>query len=96
MIDENYTDPAEIIADLLSTSLMPRDGTWASARAPYCWERAGLDYLEQRKRAGDRPPINAWTAKLVDEGYPAANGGDMRGIPNPLQGKYWAPKTETA
>lgn len=76
------TDPAEIIADLLSCTLMPKDGTWDSARAPYVWEREGLDYLAARKAAGDRPPINAWTAMIVEEGYPAAKAGEA-------QGKFW-------
>lgn len=84
-------DPAEIIADLLSQTLMPRDG-WESARHPYGWEREGLDYLQERKLAGDRPPINGWTAWIVDEGYPGPNGGDKKGIPNPLQGAFWKPK----
>ena len=83
-------DPAPIIADLLASALMPKDG-WESARPTYCWERDGLDYLEHRKLSGDRPPINDWTAKLVDQGYPASNGGDKRGTPNPLQGKFWQP-----
>lgn len=78
------TDPAVIIADLLASTLMPRGGTWASARQPYVWEHDGLCYLEARKRAGDRPPISAWTAMLVDEGYPPAKGGA-------LQGKFWKP-----
>jgi hypothetical protein len=63
-------DPAEIIADLLCSTLMPRGRDWESARHPYIWERRGLDYLAARKLAGDRPPINAWTAWLVEEGYP--------------------------
>jgi len=81
-------DPAPIIADLLASTLMPREG-WDSARAPYCWELDGLDYLLARERAGDCPPINGWTAMLLNEGYPAANHGDKTGVPNPLQGKYW-------
>lgn len=86
-------DPAPIIADLLSSALMPPGGTWESARAPYVWERAGLSYREARKLAGDRPPINAWTAMLVDEGYPAANHGTNEGTPNPLRGRFWKPGT---
>ncbi|MEA3036840.1 MAG: hypothetical protein QOH04_2617 [Sphingomonadales bacterium] len=78
-------DPAEIIADLLASTLMPRDGTWASARQPYAWELDGLRYLELRKLAGDRPPINDWTAMLVDEGYPAAKAGAR-------QGSFWRPE----
>jgi hypothetical protein len=78
-------DPAPIIADLLSSTLMPPDG-WESARQPYVWEREGLEYLLARKRAGDRPPINAWTAMIVDEGYPAKKAGA-------LQGKHWKPKS---
>jgi hypothetical protein len=75
--------PAAIIADLLASTLMPREG-WGTARAPYCWERDGLDYLHRLKAEGSRPPINAWTAMLVDQGYPAAKSG-------PLQGKFWKP-----
>jgi hypothetical protein len=78
------TDPAEIIADLLSAALMPKDN-WANARPPYGWEREGLDYLAARKAAGDRPPINAWTAWLVEEGYPPAKAGTA------LHGKFWKP-----
>lgn len=82
MTDANH-DPAEIIAEFLSFSLMPREG-WDTARCPYGHEIMGLDYLHDRKVAGDRPPINGWTAMLVDQGYPAAKGGD-------LQGKFWSP-----
>lgn len=77
-------DPAAIIADLLSSTLMPREGTWISARDCYVWEREGLDYLDARKKAGDLPPINGWTAMLLEEGYPAKKGGT-------LQGKFWRP-----
>lgn len=76
-------DPASIIADLLASTLMPRDG-WDSARAPYIWEHNGLCYLEQRKKDGDRPPINAWSARLAEEGYPPEKAGS-------LHGKYWLP-----
>ena len=84
------TDPAIVIADLLSSTLMPRAvdgglGNWSDARQPYVWEREGLDYLLARKRAGNRPPINAWTAMLVDEGYPAAKAGERQGL-------FWNPK----
>ncbi len=83
----SVVDPAEIIADLLSSTLMPRDGNWDTARPPYVWEMEGLDYLAARKKAGDRPPINAWTAWLVDEGYPPAKAGS-------LHGKFWKPSPE--
>lgn len=73
-------DPAEIIADLLSDTLKPTGGTWESARALYGWEADGLDYLARRKAEGDRPPINAWTAWIVEEGYPPKGE---------LQGKFW-------
>jgi hypothetical protein len=79
------TDPAGIIADLLCSTLMPPGGTWETARALYCWERDGLNYLRDRKRHGDCPPINAWTAWLVEEGYPPAKAGEK------LHGKHWKP-----
>lgn len=79
------SDPAVIIADLLSSALMPPTGKWESARPLYSWEREGLNYLRERKLAGDRPPINAWTAWIVEEGYPPAKAG-------PAYRKFWRPQ----
>jgi len=73
---------ASSLADMLSTALMPRDGTWANARAPYVWEHNALCWLEAMGER--RGPINAWTAMLLREGYPAAKAGAD-------QGKYWQP-----
>lgn len=79
------TDAAPIIADLLSFALLSPDGTWEGARALYGHERQALDYLAERKREGDRPPINAWTAWIVEEGFPPAKAGEA------LHGKFWKP-----
>lgn len=77
-------DPCEFIADLLSFALLPKEG-WDSARSPYGHERKALDYLANRKSAGNRPPINAWTAWIVEEGYPPEKAGPA------LHGIYWKP-----
>lgn len=79
-------DPAPMIADLLAFALLPKEGTWESARSLYSHERAALDYLAERKAKGDRPPISLWTAWIVEEGYPPAKAGTN------LHGKYWKPK----
>lgn len=84
-----HPHPAEIIADLLATTLMPQRGGWDTARHPYIWEREGLDYLHRLKEEGTRPPINGWTAMLVDEGYPAAKAGEACG-------KFWKPPARTS
>jgi hypothetical protein len=73
---------ADCLADLLASTLMPPDGTWASARAPYIWEHNALCWLHEMQ--GRRGPINGWTAMLLEEGYPAAKAG-------PDQGKFWRP-----
>ena len=88
--DEPTTDPCMAISDLLSSALLTplTDGTWNSARPLYCWERDAMNYLLARGRAGTRPPINAWTAMLLKEGYPPAKAGAD-------QGKYWKPARQT-
>jgi hypothetical protein len=73
---------ASCMASMLASSLMPTDGTWASARHPYIWEHNALCWLEANRAVCG--PINAWTAMLLDEGYPAAKAG-------PNQGKFWKP-----
>jgi len=73
---------ASTMADMLSSALMPRDGTWAGARPPYVWEHNALCWLESMGER--RGPINAWTAMLLREGYPAAKAGAD-------QGRFWKP-----
>ena len=69
MDDAEIKEAGALLADLLTSTLSPRGGSWDGARQTYIWEHNALCWLTRnRERLG---PICAWTAMLLDKGYPA-------------------------
>lgn len=85
MLEPEIAKAGYLLADLLCSSLMPSNGSWFYARPTYIWEHNALCWLARNR---DRiPTMNAWTAMLLSDGYPAK--AFLTGDDQPCDAGHW-------
>lgn len=84
--EEEISKAGYLLAEFLCSTLFPKSDTWEGARHTYIWEHNALCWLHRNR--GRVKWRNAWTAMLLEEGYPPKPFLDARGGARPA-GFYW-------